>query len=84
MSTYAILGCGSVGYIVAEELVAQGKDVLIVDRDSDRVEALRDQDLNAQGGDIREESVANEVADRDVVLILSSDVDGEQGSRLAI
>ncbi|EFW92484.1 TrkA-N domain protein [Haladaptatus paucihalophilus DX253] len=74
MSTYAILGCGSVGYAVAEELVAQGKEVLIVDRDTDRVEALRDQDLNAQGGDIREESVAEEVGDRDVVLILSSDV----------
>ncbi len=74
MSSYAILGCGSVGYAVAEELVAQGKEVLIIDRDSDRVEALRDQDLNAQGGDIREESVAKDVSDRDVVLILSSDV----------
>ncbi|MCO8247051.1 MULTISPECIES: DHH family phosphoesterase [unclassified Haladaptatus] len=74
MSSYAILGCGSVGYAVAEELVAQGKEVLIIDRDSDRVEALRDQDLNAQGGDIRDESAAKDVADRDVVLILSSDV----------
>ncbi len=74
MSSYAILGCGSVGYAVAEELVAQGKEVLIIDRDSDRVEALRDQDLNAQSGDIREESAAKDVADRDVVLILSSDV----------
>ncbi|MFT4881631.1 MAG: glutamate dehydrogenase/leucine dehydrogenase, partial [Salinirussus sp.] len=27
MSTYAILGCGSVGHAVAEELVAEGKDV---------------------------------------------------------
>ncbi|WP_227376773.1 DHH family phosphoesterase [Haladaptatus halobius] len=74
MSTYAILGCGSVGYAVAEELIEQGKEVLIVDRDSDRVEALRDQDLNAQTGDIRDESVVETVGDRDVVLILSSDV----------
>ncbi|WP_458187900.1 NAD-binding protein [Haladaptatus sp. NG-WS-4] len=74
MSTYAILGCGSVGYAVAEELTEQGKEVLIVDRDTDRVEALRDQDLNAQTGDIREKSVAETVGDRDVVLILSSDV----------
>ncbi len=74
MSTYAILGCGSVGYAVAEELVEQGKEVLIVDRDTDRVEALRDQDLNAQTGDIRDESVTDVVGDRDVVLILSSDV----------
>jgi nanoRNase/pAp phosphatase (c-di-AMP/oligoRNAs hydrolase) len=74
-SAYGILGCGSVGHAVAEELVEQGKDVLIVDRDGGRVEALRDQDLNARTADIRDPEVAATVADRDVVLILSSDVD---------
>lgn len=44
---YAILGCGSVGHAVAEDLTGRGKDVLILDRDESRVEALRDQDLNA-------------------------------------
>ncbi len=39
---------------VAEELVEQGKDVLIVDRDESRVESLRDQDLDARTADIRE------------------------------
>ena len=38
MSTYAILGCGSVGHAVAEELVEEGKDVLILDKDEGRVE----------------------------------------------
>jgi nanoRNase/pAp phosphatase (c-di-AMP/oligoRNAs hydrolase) len=75
MSTYAILGCGSVGHAVAEELVAEGNDVLIIDRDEGRVEALRDQDLNAQQADIRDESVVDDIDDRDVVLILSSDTD---------
>ena len=75
MSRYAILGCGSVGQAVAEELVEEGKDVLILDRDEGRVEALRDQDLNAQTADIREQSIVEDLADRDVVLILSSDVD---------
>ncbi len=75
MSRYAILGCGSVGHAVAEELVEEGKDVLILDRDEGRVEALRDQDLNAQTGDIRDESVVDDLADRDVILILSSDVE---------
>ena len=75
MSTYAILGCGSVGHAVAEELEAEGKDVLILDSDEGRVEALRDQDLDARTADIREAETAGEVADRDVVLILSSDVD---------
>ena len=75
MSTYAILGCGSVGHAVADELVAEGKDVLILDADQGRVEALRDQDLDARQADIEDESVAETVADRDVILILASDVE---------
>jgi nanoRNase/pAp phosphatase (c-di-AMP/oligoRNAs hydrolase) len=78
MSTYAILGCGSVGHAVAEELVGEGKDVLILDRDEGRVEALRDQDLDARTSDIRNESAADLAADRDVVLILSSDVEANK------
>jgi len=80
MSTYAILGCGSVGHAVAEELVERGKDVLIVDRDESRVEALRDQDLNAQTADIRDEDVAGLVADRDVVLVMASDVEANEAA----
>jgi len=80
MSTYAILGCGSVGHAVAEELVERGKDVLIVDRDESRVEALRDQDLNAQVADVRDEAVAGLVEDRDVVLIMASDVDANEAA----
>jgi nanoRNase/pAp phosphatase (c-di-AMP/oligoRNAs hydrolase) len=75
MSRYAILGCGSVGHAVAEELVAEGKDVVIVDRDGSRVDALRDQDLDARQHDIRDTEVAEEMSDFDVALILSSDVD---------
>ena len=78
MSTYAILGCGSVGYAVAEELMEQGKDVLIIDYDSGRVETLREQDMNARTADIRETEVAGVVADQDVVLILSSDVEANK------
>ena len=75
MSTYAILGCGSVGHAVAEELVEEGKDVLILDHDEGRVEALRDQDLDARTADIAEDAAAEAVADRDVVLILTPDVE---------
>jgi nanoRNase/pAp phosphatase (c-di-AMP/oligoRNAs hydrolase) len=75
MSTYAILGCGSVGHAVAEELVDQQKDVLIIDRDEGRVEALRDQDLDAHVADIRDEEVADSVAGRDVVLVMASDAE---------
>jgi nanoRNase/pAp phosphatase (c-di-AMP/oligoRNAs hydrolase) len=74
ISRYAILGCGSVGYAVAEELIDQGTDVLILDEDESRVEALRDQDLNARTADIRTAEAAEAVADRDVVFVLSSEV----------
>jgi len=80
MSTYAILGCGSVGHAVAEELVTEGKDVMILDMDEGRVEALRDQDLDARMADIRDDAVTEMVTDRDVVLILSSDVDANMAA----
>ena len=84
LSTYAILGCGSVGHAVAEELEAEQKDVLIIDKDDSRVEALRDQDLNAVTQDIADPSVAEAVADRDVILILASDVEANKSAVEAI
>ncbi|WP_251344391.1 DHH family phosphoesterase [Haloplanus halophilus] len=80
MSSYAILGCGSVGHAVAEDLAEEGKSVLILDRDESRVEALRDQDLDARRADIREDEVADLVADRDVILILASDVEANKAA----
>ncbi|WP_251328224.1 DHH family phosphoesterase [Haloplanus pelagicus] len=80
MSSYAILGCGSVGHAVAEDLASEGKSVLILDRDESRVEALRDQDLDARRTDIREDEVADLVADRDVLLILASDVEANKAA----
>ena len=80
MSTYAILGCGSVGHAVAEELETEGKDVLILDKDEGRVEALRDQDLDARTADIRESTTAEAIDDRDVLLILSSDVEANMAA----
>jgi nanoRNase/pAp phosphatase (c-di-AMP/oligoRNAs hydrolase) len=75
MSRYAILGCGSVGHAVAEELVAAGKEVLIIDRGESRVEALRDQDLDARRHDIRDSEVASAVSEFDVVLVLTPDAE---------
>ena len=80
MSSYAILGCGSVGHAVADSLVADGKTVVILDKDESRVEALRDQDLDARTTDIGDAGVAEEVADCDVVLILASDVEANKGA----
>ena len=83
-STYAILGCGSVGHAVAEELDDEGNDVLILDKDESRVEALRDQDLNAQVQDISDPDVAEVVADRDIILVLASDVEASKAAVSAI
>ncbi|QZA89194.1 NAD-binding protein [Salinarchaeum sp. IM2453] len=80
MSSYAILGCGSVGFAVAERLSEQGKDVLIIDRDEDRVEALRDQDLNAKTADMTEQSTAEAIANRDVVLMMAADAQTNQAA----
>ena len=84
MSTYAILGCGSVGHLVADELSQQGKDVIIIDKDESRVEALRDQDLNAQLADISRPEIAEAVEGCEVVLILSSDIDANKAAVEAI
>ncbi len=83
-STYAILGCGSVGHAVAEELVEEGNDVLILDKDDSRVEALRDQDLNAKIQDISDPAVAEVITDRDIVLVLASDVEASKAAVSAI
>ena len=83
-STYAILGCGSVGHAVAEELAEEGNDVLILDKDDSRVEALRDQDLNAKVQDISEPTVADAVDDRDIILVLASDVEASKAAVSAI
>jgi len=80
MSRYAILGCGSVGHAVAEELVAKGNEVVIVDHDQSRVDALRDQDLDARQYDIRNSEVVETLAEFDVVLILSSDVEANRAA----
>jgi len=83
-TSYAILGCGSVGHAVAEELTAEAKDVLILDRDESRVEALRDQDLDARVQDISEPDVADAVTGRDIVLILASDVKANEAAVEAV
>ena len=80
ISNYAILGCGSVGYAVVEELVAQGKDVFVIDKDENRVESLRDQDIDARRADIREAAVAELLEDRNVVLILASDSESNKAA----
>lgn len=74
--TYAILGAGSVGYLVAKELAQRGRMFTIIEKNAKRVETLRDQNFDAHVGDITKREVINELLtpDLEIVMILSSDV----------
>lgn len=74
--TYAILGSGSVGFLVAKELAQRGRMFTIIDKNAKRVETLRDQNFDAQVGDITKEEVIARLltSDLEIVMILSSDV----------
>jgi nanoRNase/pAp phosphatase (c-di-AMP/oligoRNAs hydrolase)/uncharacterized UPF0146 family protein len=69
---YAILGCGSVGHVVADRLHEQGNDLIVFDKDTSRVEALRDQDINAVERDITDPEIADMVSGTPVALVLTS------------
>ncbi|MDY6865067.1 MAG: DHH family phosphoesterase [Halobacteriota archaeon] len=70
-----MLGCGSVGFSVANELKKQGKEVVLIDKDPDRVKALRDQNLEAIVGDVSDPNVLDNVGTVNInsVLILCSE-----------
>ncbi len=73
--TYAILGSGSVGFLVAKELTQRGRMFTIIEKNAKRVETLRDQNFDAHVGDITKEEVIKDLLtpDLEIVMILSSD-----------
>ncbi len=72
---YIILGCGSTGYNVAEELVQENEDLIIVDRDEKRVEDLRDRKYEAIVRDIRDPHLLDGLPVPEVAFVLSNDKD---------
>jgi len=74
--SYAILGSGSVGFLVAKELAQRGRMFTIIEKNAKRVETLRDQNFDAHVGDITKEEVIKNLLtpDLEIVMILSSDV----------
>jgi len=77
---YAILGCGSVGHVVATRLHEQGEEIIIFDKDPSRVEALRDQDMNAVERDITDPEIPQLLADTPVALVLTSFVEDNKSA----
>ncbi|MDX1612073.1 MAG: DHH family phosphoesterase [Candidatus Thermoplasmatota archaeon] len=82
---YVILGCGSVGFKVASTLKERGEEVFVVDAGEARVQNLRDGNLNAAVGDLRNlEPFKDTLAKADALLLLSSDVEANQEGILYI
>ncbi len=76
---YVILGCGSVGFKVASTLQARGEEVFVVDASEARVQNLRDGNLNAAVGDLRDLDPFRDQLERaEAILVLSSEVDANQ------
>lgn len=69
---YALLGCGSIGNNIVEELHEPGDGILIVDIDEKRVGDLLDHRKQAIVGDISDEEVIKNLPDPEVVFVLTS------------
>ncbi|MFH0887420.1 MAG: TrkA family potassium uptake protein [bacterium] len=71
---YAILGLGRFGQKMAKELSIRDQEVIVIDRDENKVQPLKDMVSHAYIGDISDEAVLKEagVASCDVVIIAES------------
>lgn len=71
---YAVLGLGRFGSKVARELFYRKQEVIVVDHDESKIQAIKDEVTNAFLGDIADEQCLLEagVADCDVVVIAES------------
>ncbi|WP_456478055.1 DHH family phosphoesterase [Geoglobus ahangari] len=72
---YVILGCGGLGSSVVKDLISAGKKVLAVDINPEKVEVLKDQEIDAIVGDIRDDETLDKIDFDKItgVLILTSD-----------
>jgi nanoRNase/pAp phosphatase (c-di-AMP/oligoRNAs hydrolase) len=74
---YLILGCGTTGYLVASRLQELKKELVIVDKNPERVEALKERGFETViEGDMRSKKTLYEaeVHKADAVLILTTDL----------
>lgn len=71
---YAVLGLGRFGSKVARELFYRKQEVIVVDKDEDKIQAIKDEVTNAYLGDISDEQTLLEagISDCDVVIVAES------------
>ncbi len=72
---YLMLGCGSIGYNILEELDETNDNILIVDSDQKRIDDLRDHRHQAMIGDISDPLLITKIPEPEVVFVLSSNKD---------
>lgn len=79
---YLILGSGSIGFAIAKELREKDKDLIIVDKDSQKVETLREEAYEAIAGDISDIETLKQINTKQLtgVLIVSSDNDANKAA----
>jgi nanoRNase/pAp phosphatase (c-di-AMP/oligoRNAs hydrolase) len=70
---YAILGCGSTGYHILQELPEENARVILFDKDHDRVQELRDQGFEVLEKDIGAPDLLTNIPPIDVAFILTKD-----------
>lgn len=81
---YMVLGCGSIGYNVIEELESETRSILVVDRDEKRVKDLLDQNYDAVTGDIKDPALFDTLRVPKVVFVLSNEKDANLAAVQAI
>ena len=71
MKSFCIIGLGKLGQTLAETLTADGKEVLVIDVDADKINAIADTVTNAIIGDCTNDSVlkAAGVADYECAIV---------------
>lgn len=72
---YMVLGCGSIGYNVIEELESETRSILVVDKDEKRVKDLLDQNYDAITGDIKDPALFETLRIPKVAFVLSNEKD---------
>ena len=77
MKSFCVIGLGSFGTAVAETLAADGKQVLVIDKDPDKITAMADVVTNAVIGDATNQQVLRSAGVQDyecVVVALAENV----------
>lgn len=71
---YVILGCGALGTAVVKDFISAGKKILAVDANPEKVEVLKDEEIDAIVGNIEDDEVLKKInfSRISAVLILTS------------